>query len=138
MSIRLLKLPDRSLQVDMGISVMTDATTTILIEPLLLSREQTAAVLGGIDVSTLDKLQRRGAIGPRPVQLGGHGSRVFYRRDELERWCAMGCPGRVAWDHAKADRTDRPQSQPTTAGRKHRSKQLLEDGATQSPSRLAG
>lgn len=114
-----------------------DAATTVALEPLLLSRDQAARVLGGIDVSTLDRLQRSGAIGPRPISLGGRGGRLLYRRDELEAWVTAGCPDRVRWDHLIDQQSDRPlEDQPDTKRKGRRNRHLKNKDAGASP-RLA-
>ena len=74
--------------------------SVVTIRPLLLSRKQTAAALGSISVSHLDRLERRGAIGPRPLKLG---KCVLYRVDELRAWVEAGLPGRVAWDNERRE-----------------------------------
>ena len=60
---------------------------------ILLSREQAAAALS-ISTAHLDRLERRGLIGPQAIRLG---ERLAYGRDQLERWAAAGCPPRVQW-----------------------------------------
>ena len=76
-------------------NTITQAENVIVIAPLLLSREQAAAALGGISVSHLDRLEKRGAIGPHQVKLGNC---CFYRADDLATWVRGGLPSRVEWD----------------------------------------
>jgi predicted DNA-binding transcriptional regulator AlpA len=85
-----------------------DTTTNIQLRPLLLNREQVAEVLGGCSASHVDRLDRAGKLGPRPIKLGGC---VRWRADELEAWIAAGCPGRVDWQ-----RMGRPQAGESNAG----------------------
>ena len=70
------------------------ATIDVMLSPLLLSREQVAAVLGGCSASHVDRLERAGRLGPMPVKLGGC---VRWRADELREWVEAGCPPRVEW-----------------------------------------
>lgn len=79
---------------------MSRSTRTILtLRPLLLSREQMALALGGVSVSHLDRLERAGKIGPRPVHLG---ERLAYVAADVERWVGHASngslPTRVQWD----------------------------------------
>lgn|GEM_PF-1927772 len=66
---------------------------TISAEPLLVVPEVAAKLLG-MGRSTLDKLEASGAIGPKPIRLGG---KVLWSPAELRRWIEAGAPGRVAW-----------------------------------------
>ncbi|MEX0887545.1 MAG: hypothetical protein WD009_14025 [Phycisphaeraceae bacterium] len=103
-------------------------STVITITPLLLSRAQTCAVMGGIDESTLDRLERRGAIGPRPVRLGGKGGRVLYPYHELQDWIEAGCPDRVAWDHLLEQPSNGPETGAAKSSRKRRSAPRMRNG----------
>lgn len=66
--------------------------TQITMEPLLLSRDEAAAALGGISTSKLDELYKAGRINPRVLD-----GRVMFAPDELRRFAAE-CP---AWEPAK-------------------------------------
>jgi len=84
----------------------TDAATpTVTILPLLLSREQVAAALGGCSASHVDRLDRAGKLGPCPIRLG---SCVRWSAAELADWVAAGCPARVEWGRR---RSTNPQSE---------------------------
>ncbi len=69
--------------------VMTEAIE----KPLLLSAEQTAALLG-IGRTLFYAMQSNGKLGPMPVKLG---ARVLWRRDEIEKWVSANCPGAERW-----------------------------------------
>lgn len=59
---------------------------------LISSRE--AAKLCSLSKAAWYRLISRGAIGPRPIRLGGA---VRWRKVELMDWIASGCPDRAAW-----------------------------------------
>ena len=62
-------------------------------KPLLLSAELAAGLLG-ISRTHFYGMMSSGALGLRPVRLGG---RVLYNRRELELWVAADCPNRERW-----------------------------------------
>jgi excisionase family DNA binding protein len=68
------------------------------ITPLLLSAQQTAALLG-ISRSHFYSMSSCGTLGLMPVRLG---ERVLYNRNEIEQWIAAGCPCREKWQAMKA------------------------------------
>ncbi len=113
-------------------------STVITITPLLLARSQTGAVLGGIDKSTLDRLERRGAIGPRPIRLGGKGGRVLYPYHELQDWIEAGCPDRVTWDHLLQQQADDPETGAAKSSRKRRSAPRMGNGHEVNGGRMTG
>jgi excisionase family DNA binding protein len=63
------------------------------IEPLLLSSEKAAKLLG-ISRTHFYGLSSSGTLGLLPVRLGG---RTLWRREELEQWVYAGCPSRERW-----------------------------------------
>jgi predicted DNA-binding transcriptional regulator AlpA len=62
--------------------------------PPLLIPDAEAARLCGIGRATWHRLRAAGRIGPQPVRLG---RAVRYRRAEVERWAAAGCPDAATW-----------------------------------------
>ncbi len=68
-------------------------------EPMLVGPADAARMLG-ISKSTLDRWDKRGDIGPRPLKIGDAG-RVLYAVDELKTWVAAGCPPRVKWNQTE-------------------------------------
>ena len=72
-----------------------DATSPSHTESLLLSRVK-AAVLLDLSVATLDRMQAAGKL-PRTLVVNGG---VRYRREDLVRWIALGCPDRKTFDAA--------------------------------------
>lgn len=62
-------------------------------EQLLLSRRNAAELLD-LSVATLDRMQASGKL-PRTLVVNGG---VRYRRDDLVRWIALGCPDRKKFD----------------------------------------
>lgn len=62
-----------------------------------MSPVDTAKLLG-ISRAQLWKLHAAGKV-PLPVRLGSRAPR--WRRDELERWLAAGCPTREVWQRSK-------------------------------------
>lgn len=75
-----------------------DANTPSQTESLLLSRVK-AAVLLDLSVATLDRMQAAGKL-PRTLVVNGG---VRYRREDLVRWIALGCPDRKTFDAADDD-----------------------------------
>jgi excisionase family DNA binding protein len=61
-------------------------------EPLLINDHQ-AAALAGISRGTWCRLRAAGKL-PLAIKLGGS---VRWRRDEIERWIAAGCPCAAEW-----------------------------------------
>ena len=61
--------------------------------PLLLDADQ-AALLLNIGRSLFYSMHSAGTLGPLPVRLG---RRTLWRREELKRWVAAGCPTRDQW-----------------------------------------
>jgi predicted DNA-binding transcriptional regulator AlpA len=68
------------------------AVLTAPVEPLLLAAAE-AARLCGVSEASWYRLKAAGKL-PAPVKLGG---RVLWRREELCRWCAAGCPDLRTW-----------------------------------------
>ena len=62
-------------------------------EPLLLSRVNAAAFIT-ISVATLDRMQAAGLL-PRTLVINRG---VRYRREDLDRWIALGCPDRKSFE----------------------------------------
>jgi predicted DNA-binding transcriptional regulator AlpA len=60
----------------------------------LLVDDRAAAILLAVSRSHFFTLKAAGKIGPQPIRLG---RAVRYRRDELERWIAAGCPDAATW-----------------------------------------
>lgn len=56
-------------------------TTQIVMEPVLLNREEAAAALGGMSVWKLEELYKSGRINPRLLD-----GRVMFAPDELRRF----------------------------------------------------
>ncbi len=65
------------------------------IEQLLMSRRNAAELLD-LSVATLDRMQAAGKL-PRTLVVNGG---VRYRREDLVRWIALGCPDRKTFDAA--------------------------------------
>lgn len=65
-------------------------TNSKQIEPLLLDAKQSADLIG-VSRAHLYSMHSSGRLGPMPVRLG---RRTLWRRESLEKWCAMGCPAR--------------------------------------------
>ena len=72
-----------------------DATSPSHTESLLLSRRNAAELLD-LSVATLDRMQAAGKL-PRTLVVNGG---VRYRREDLVRWIALGCPDRKTFDAA--------------------------------------
>ena len=62
-------------------------------ESLLISRAK-AAMLLDVSVATLDRMQASGKL-PRPLPINGG---IRYRREDLVRWIALGCPSRKEFE----------------------------------------
>lgn len=62
-------------------------------QPLLIPDAE-AAALCGIGRATWHRLRSAARIGPQPVRLG---RAVRYRRAEVEKWVAAGCPDARTW-----------------------------------------
>lgn len=73
---------------------------------LLCSAEEVAAMLG-IGRTLFYGLISSGKIGPVPIKLG---TRVLWRRTELEEWVAAGCPTRERWVQRKSLQQTGPQN----------------------------
>lgn len=73
--------------------------TVVITEPLLLSAEKAAELLGGISRSQFYRLSSAGKIGPLPHKRLG---RTLWNRKELESWVDAGCPSRERWLETKA------------------------------------
>lgn len=73
----------------------TPAATTRLSVPSLLVDGPTAAALCSISPATWARMVSAGKT-PAPVRLSG--GCVRYRRADLERWVAMGCPERKQFE----------------------------------------
>ncbi len=71
------------------------SATLDVIMPALLNRHQLARLLGDLSVSSIERLDASGRLGPRPVRLG---RLVRWSRQELEDWIAAGCPVRHVWE----------------------------------------
>ncbi len=71
----------------------------VRIEPVLVGIEDAASMLG-ISLSTFKALDRKGGIGPLPVQISTV-KRTLYPVDELRRWALAGCPNREKWQKLK-------------------------------------
>jgi len=67
----------------------------VRIEPIFVGLEDAAKMLG-ISLSTFKQLDKRGGVGPMPVQIQTI-KRTLYRTDELRRWALAGCPIREKW-----------------------------------------
>ncbi len=70
------------------------AADTPPLPPLLLTAAQ-AAVACAVSEATWYRWQAAGRC-PAPVHIGPGVTR--WRRQELEAWCAAGCPNRKAWE----------------------------------------
>ena len=66
---------------------------------LLLSTQDLAALLA----RSIRSVQRDNSTGrlPRPLRLGGA---IRWRRDEVLRWVAAGCPARREWERLEGAR----------------------------------
>ena len=69
------------------------------IDSMLIDAKE-AAALCGLSRSTWFKLCASGKI-PKPLKLG---RLTLWRRDELARWVAAGCPARAKWDVTGGDK----------------------------------
>ena len=80
---------------------MRDNTQNLLIkiEPIFVGKSDAAQMLG-ISLSTFKQLDKRGGVGPMPVQIQTV-KRTLYRVDELRRWALAGCPIRERWQGMK-------------------------------------
>jgi predicted DNA-binding transcriptional regulator AlpA len=72
------------------------ATGTL--EPLLVGREQVAALLS-ISLPTLDRWDSSGRLGPAGVRMGG---RKLWLLSELREWAAARMPCRREWQTRRA------------------------------------
>ncbi|MBE5496857.1 hypothetical protein E3G44_004362 [Mycobacteroides abscessus] len=63
--------------------------THLIMEPVFLNKEETAAALGGISLSKLNELMKAGRINPQVLD-----GRVMFTPDEIRRFAAE-CP---AWE----------------------------------------
>lgn len=70
----------------------------VVAAPLLVSRFD-AAALAGVAIATWDRLVAAGKT-PAPVRVGGC---VRFRRADVERWIALGCPDRAGFESAAAE-----------------------------------
>jgi predicted DNA-binding transcriptional regulator AlpA len=53
-----------------------------------------------ISVKSLRRMNNAGRL-PRPVKIGIGDRNLRWRREEIEAWCAAGCPDRQTWEGAK-------------------------------------
>ncbi len=65
---------------------------------VLLVRPADCARVLGVCVRTIRTWDSGGLL-PRAIRIG---RAVFWRRKELEDWCAVGCPGRPQWERMQA------------------------------------
>jgi predicted DNA-binding transcriptional regulator AlpA len=72
------------------------------VEPLLVPASD-AARMCGLSEASWYRLKAAGKV-PLPVRLGG---RVFWRLDELRRWCAAGCPDLRNWQALESTKSGR-------------------------------
>jgi predicted DNA-binding transcriptional regulator AlpA len=72
------------------------AATAPPVPPLLLTRRQSAA-MSGVSPATWDRMTAAGRT-PAPVRLSG--GCVRFRRSDLLRWVALGCPPRDEFEAA--------------------------------------
>lgn len=63
----------------------------------LLNRTQSAGYIG-VNIATWQRWYLAGAL-PEPVRLPG---RRYWRREELDRWIAAGCPNQRKWRSMQA------------------------------------
>ena len=70
---------------------MTQVTTEL--KPLLV-RSPEAARLIGVGLTMFKSMESAGKVGPLPLRFG---RAKRWRVEELRRWVAAGCPGRVRW-----------------------------------------
>ncbi|UCD51434.1 MAG: helix-turn-helix domain-containing protein [Phycisphaerales bacterium] len=88
-----------------------ERSTTTTTEPLLLSAQQAAELLG-ISRRHFLTLAEAGQIGPEYVQLG---NRKLWIRDELQRWVISArCPCRREWLQAQGEGGGPPRDQQKT------------------------
>lgn len=69
------------------------ACATISLDPIMVTREQ-AAALCGVGTTLWDELTDAGK-NPTPRRLG---RRVLWLKEELVAWCRAGCPSREKWN----------------------------------------
>ena len=62
--------------------------------PPLLGDARESARLLGISRTTFFSQLAAGRIGPRPIRIGRC---LRFSREEIQRWCAAGCPPRNQW-----------------------------------------
>lgn len=86
---------------------------TILLQPILIGREDAAAALS-ISVASFDRLVATGQT-PAPVSLRG---RRLFRRLDLEAWVAAGCPDRRTFEAMAAPRAKTPSGWSRRSNRK--------------------
>lgn len=82
----------------MAKSEKAETVLVATLEPLMVGREQ-AAALCGVGTTLWDELTDAGK-NPTPRRLG---RRLLWSREELETWCRAGCPNRekMAIKHEK-------------------------------------
>ena len=73
----------------------------VRVEPILVGLEDAAKMLG-ISPSTFKALDRKGGIGPMPVQIQTV-KRTLYEVDELRAWARAGCPIRAKWKQINSE-----------------------------------
>lgn len=69
------------------------APVTATMEPIMVTREQAAAMCG-VGTTLWDELTNSGKT-PTPRRLG---RRVLWLKEELTAWCRAGCPNREKWE----------------------------------------
>ncbi|MBW3598151.1 MAG: helix-turn-helix domain-containing protein [Planctomycetes bacterium] len=74
-------------------SLTTTPESAAAAQPLLISAPQLATLLS-VSERTVWRLQAAGKL-PRPVKIGGQ---KRWRRSEVDRWIAAGCPPRTEWE----------------------------------------
>lgn len=53
------------------------------IDPLLVTRQDAARMLGGVSVMTIVRMEQRGALEPIRLNGGARNARVFYRYEAV-------------------------------------------------------
>jgi predicted DNA-binding transcriptional regulator AlpA len=96
-SLRVVALDEKPV-CETSTGVSGDATNGL--QPALMTAAELAAEMQ-ITERTIRRLSLRGKIGPKPLQIG---RAIRYRRDEVARWFACGCPDRDTWRGMTRDR----------------------------------
>jgi excisionase family DNA binding protein len=71
----------------------TTATEAAPAAPALMTSAELSAELQ-ISERTVRRLEITGKIGPAPINIG---RAVRYRREDVAKWIAAGCPARANW-----------------------------------------